>query len=183
MIREAFNKLFWGFLFIMFDFRLQGIDVFPDIIGYILFVTAFRVLIEHSSYFVQARTYSIVMIFISIATIYERPVDGSGVHIDPVGVVIGLVSLAFALAVGYFLFKGIQDMAAKRQQLDLEQEASQKWTYFLVIHLAGLLLYILILVPLLFVAVIFILFVATFVLMVVFMRFMKKCGERFMMNP
>lgn len=183
MIKESFNKLFGGFLFIMFDFRLQGIDLFADIIGFILFALAFRDLIEHSPYFVKARTYSLVMTFVSVLTIYERPAQGEGVHVDPLGMVIGLVALGFSIAVGYYLFMGIRDMAAKRQQHDLEQEASQKWTYYLFIHLVGLLLYVFILIPILFVAAAFILFIANIVLMVVFMLFMKKCGEQFTMNP
>lgn len=40
MTQRAFRSLYWGFLFIMIDFRLQGIDVLPDIIGYAFFNTA-----------------------------------------------------------------------------------------------------------------------------------------------
>ena len=34
MTERAFRNFYFGFLFIMIDFRFNGIDILPDIVGY-----------------------------------------------------------------------------------------------------------------------------------------------------
>lgn len=177
MIKEGFDRFFWGFLFIMIDFRIQGFDVLPDIIGFILFALGFKALAEQNSYFAKAKTINLVMVVLSLFQIYERPAEESGIHIQPLGLVLGLVTLAFTLAVGYHLFMGIRDMASKQKRTDLEQEATQNWNYFVAIHMASLLVLILLFIPTLFIAVTIAIFIAAILLMLRFMRFMKTCGE------
>jgi len=65
MVANGFNKLYWGFLFILIDFRINGFDILPDIIGYILFAFAFSALASGSSHFVLAGRYNIPMIILS----------------------------------------------------------------------------------------------------------------------
>lgn len=178
MPKEGFHKFFWGFLFIMIDFRLQGFDILPDVIGFILFAIGFQTLAEHSDYFVKGKTFNLIMLVVSVFGIYERPAQGGGVHINPLGIVLGLVSLVLLLTVVYHLLMGAKEMAARRQRSDLEQEVSQKWTYFLVFQLAGLVLFILILIPPVFILMVIILFVAAIVLTIMLMGLMKKCGEQ-----
>ncbi len=179
MIQEGFSKFFWGFLFILFDFRIQGVDVAPDVIGYILFMVGFKALAEHSVHFVKAKPYNIAMMIVSILSIYEQPAPTqvSGIHVDPLGLVIGFVSFVLILLVVYHLFMGIQDMASKQQRFDIKQEAAQKWSYFLVFQIATLLLFVLIFIPPLFIVAVIGLIIAMIVLMVVLMRFMSKCGR------
>lgn len=178
MVREGFNKFFWGFLFMMFDFRIQGIDILPDVVGFILFAMGFQALAEHSGYFVKAKTINLVMIVLSVFSIYEQPAQGEGIHINPLSVVVGLVSFVLILVVVHYLFMGIRDMAVKRQRFDIEHDAAKRWTYFLVFQIASLLLIIMIFIPPLFFLMVIVLFVAAIALMVTLMSFMKKCGEQ-----
>ncbi|MDF2673496.1 MAG: hypothetical protein K0R09_1761, partial [Clostridiales bacterium] len=78
MYKDGFNKLYWGFLFIMIDFKLQGVDVLPDIVGYILFVIGFGMLASCSEYFSKAKSFDTPMIIISLFSIYERPAQSGG---------------------------------------------------------------------------------------------------------
>ncbi|MBP1925646.1 hypothetical protein J2Z76_001505 [Sedimentibacter acidaminivorans] len=44
MYGEGFKKFYWGFLLVLIDFRLQGIDIFPDIIGFIFLLVVLNFL-------------------------------------------------------------------------------------------------------------------------------------------
>lgn len=46
MNESGFNKLYWGFFFIMFNFRIQGFDIFPDIVGYLFLASGFTTLFQ-----------------------------------------------------------------------------------------------------------------------------------------
>ncbi|GIQ70811.1 hypothetical protein DUZ99_16750 [Xylanibacillus composti] len=180
MIKEGFSKFFWGFLFIMFDFRVQGFDIAPDVIGFILFAIGFAALAEHSPYFAKVKAYNVAMIIVSVLSFYERPApsQGPGIHVDSLGMVVSLVSLVLTLVVVYHLFMGIQDLASKQQRFDIREEAAQKWSYFLVYQIAIMFMFILIFVPPLFIVGIIGFLLAGIILMLVLMRFMKKCGEK-----
>lgn len=178
MVREGFNKFFWGFLFIMFDFRIQGFDILPDAVGFILFVLGFQALAEYSEYFVKAKIFNWIMLVLSLFQIYEQPVQCGDIHINPLSIVVGLVSFVLILVIVHHLFKGIRDLAVKRQRFDIEHDAARRWAYFLVFQIASVLLIIMIVVPLLFFLMVIVLFVAAIALMVILMSFMKKCGEQ-----
>lgn len=42
MNESGFHKLYWGFLFILIDFRINGFDILPNVIGYIISTTRSR---------------------------------------------------------------------------------------------------------------------------------------------
>lgn len=178
MIKEGFGKFFWGFLFIMFDFRIQGIDILPNVIGFILFAIGFQALSAHSQYFTKGKGFNFIMIILSTFSIYEQPAQGEGVHVHPVGMLVGTASLLLTLVVVYHLLMGVKDMAHQQQRSNMENEASQNWTYFLVFQIAVLLNFILIFIPPLFIVTVIVLFVVSIVLMIKLMRFMKTCGEQ-----
>jgi hypothetical protein len=178
MVENGFFKYYWGFLFIMLDFRLQGVDIMPDVIGFVLFMIGFQTLAAQSEYFQKGKAFNVIMIVVSIFSIYEKPVQGGGIHINPIGAIIGLLSLVLLIIVVYHLFMGIKEMASKRRLFDLVEEAGQKWTYFLVFQIVALFLFVLIFIPPLFIVGVFAMFFAAIVLMVILMRFMKTCGEQ-----
>lgn len=178
MRQQGFSNFFWGFLFIMFDFRLQGIDIMPDIIGFILFALGFQSLAAHSHHFAKGGTMNWIVLILSIFAIYERPNQGGGVSIHPIGFIVGLASLALLLLVVYHLLMGIKEMATRQHQMDIVSEADKKWSYFWIFQLAGLLMYILIFIPPLFVLAAIAMFVVMMIVMVMLMQLMRRCGEQ-----
>ena len=66
MVRSGFDKLFWGFLFVMIDFRIQGFDIIPDVIGYILFAVGFHMLAVNSTFFKKAENFNYIMVIVSM---------------------------------------------------------------------------------------------------------------------
>lgn len=181
MYQGGFNKFYWGFLFVMLDFRLNGFDILPDIIGYALFAAGFGMLAEESGFFVKARNYNVPMIILSLFSIYEQPAQGGGgIQLGPLGwfgVVLGIVSIILGLMVVYNLFMGIKDMAARREQADIYDESHKMWNQFLILQLAGLFSFFLIIVPAIALVYIFTLLIFSVIITFMIMRFMKRCGE------
>lgn len=180
MNRSGFDKLYWGFLFVMIDFKIQGFDILPDIVGYILFAIGFSILAERSTYFKKSSKYNVPMIILSILSIYEPQNQKSGIQLGQFGLLsipIAIAGLVFSLIVVYNLFMGIKDMAQTQGQMSYFHEADSKWRQFLTLQIAVLFAFVLIFIPV--VALIYIIgiFVASVTITVGIMRFIKSCGE------
>ncbi len=180
MNRDGLNKIFWGFLFIMLDFKIQGFDILPDIIGYILFALGFSALAAGSEYFKKAGKFNILLIIFSIFSIYEKPAQSTGVHIDTLGVfgiLVGIVVIVLNLLVMYNLFMGVGELASRQGRHDLSEESEKKWKQYLALQIATMFSFLLIFIP--FLAVIFVLalVIISLVLMVSIILFIKRCSE------
>ena len=181
MNQSSFNKLYWGFIFIMFSFRIQGFDILPDIVGYLLFASAFSQLTSSSNLFSIAAKYNIPMIILSVFSIYQRPVQGGGVHLGMFGILsipIAIAAFILNLLVAYNLFMGIKDMAEKRQEFDLVNESNEKWNQFKMLQIASLFSFIFILIPLLGVLYIIVIFIAAIIITIGILGFLKRCSEK-----
>ncbi len=179
MFEGAFNKFYWGFFFIMIDFRLQGVDILPDIIGYCLFAAGLSVLASASSCFEKAKGLNIFMIVLSIFQIYERPAQNGGINfgaLGPIGFIIGMAEMILGLFVVYNLFMGIRDIASQRGKSFIAEEAEKRWTQYLVLQLAAIFIIILVLIPALAFIALIGLFIFSIALTVMIMGFMKRCG-------
>ena len=75
-MKVAFNRIFWGLLFVVLDIRIDSIDLFlPDFVGYILIVSGLGLLTPHDKWFRRARVMAIIMIFFSLTDLVEVKVD------------------------------------------------------------------------------------------------------------
>ncbi|GBF76362.1 hypothetical protein PA598K_04828 [Paenibacillus sp. 598K] len=160
----------------MFDFRIMGVDLFPDVVGFILFALGFQALARESDHFERAKAMNIVLLLLSLFTIYEPPNTEEGVAVYPIGLIVGILTLGLLLIVVHHLLSGVKDIAGRQGRTDLVEEAGQKWTFFLTFQLATLLMLVLIFIPPLFILLGFALLIAAIVLVVVLMRFMWRCA-------
>ncbi|MBZ9687449.1 hypothetical protein G9F72_014050 [Clostridium estertheticum] len=180
MNESGFNKLYWGFLFIMLSFRIQGFDILPDIVGYLFFASGFSQLISNSKYFSIAAKYNMPMIILSILSIYQAPAQSGGINLGLLGIFsipIAIASFVLNLLVVYNLFMGINDMAKKREQTDLVKESEEKWNQYKLLQIASVCSFILIFIPLLGVLYIIAILVISIVLTISILGFMKRCTE------
>jgi len=180
MNESALNKMRWGFILIMIDFRIQGFDILPDVAGYLLFASAFRDLASGSTHFSVAEKYNIPMIVLAMFSIYQAPVQNSGVQLGSlgiVGIIISIAAFVLDLLVVYNLFMGIKDIAEKREQYDLVNESDEYWNKYKMLQIGVLLAFILILIPPLAVVYLIVLFVISIMLTISISDFLKKCGE------
>lgn len=180
MTESGFNKLYWGFLFTMLSFRIQGFDIFPDIVGYLFFAAGFSSLVSSSNYFSIAARYNMFMIILSIFSIYQSPAQGEGLNLGILGIFsipIAIASFALNLLVIYNLFMGIKDMAEKQQQYDFARESDEKWNKYKMLQIATLCAFIIIFIPLIGVLYIIVIFVITIILLISILGFVKRCNE------
>jgi hypothetical protein len=180
MNESGFNKLFWGFLFIMLGFKIQGFDILPNIVGYLLFASAFSNLDSSITYFSTAAKYNIPMIVLSLFSIYERPAQGTGLQLGLLGVFtipLAIASFVLNLLVVYNLFMGIRDMAKKREQSDLVHDSDKMWTQYLTLQIASLCSFILIFIPLFGMVYIIALLIASIIIAISILGFLKRCSD------
>lgn len=132
----GFSTLFWGFLFVFFDFRFNRFDLLPDLIGYIVVFSGFSRLASVHDYFRKAKYASIPLLLFSILDLLGIPLQ---MHISTDGssnlsLPVILVSLAFALVdlyMMYHLCKGIGYVAKLTGEAHLQRMAEVRWSYYL----------------------------------------------------
>lgn len=175
----AFKKLFWGFLFILINFRIMGIDILPDFIGYGLFFMAFEDLEGNNYRLTTAKNLSIVMIILSLFTIYEVP-SQRGVYSSPFGgfgALIGIAAFICNLMLIYNLFMGIKDLAIQKNMNEIAYEAEERWRGYMWLLVAICLGIVFISIPLIGLLYAIGLFIAGIVIAVQIMKFMNKCSK------
>lgn len=180
MYRDGLNKVFWGFLFTVLDFRIQGFDILPDIIGYILFALGFSALAAGSEYFSKAGKFNIPLLILSIFSVYERPAQGTGVQVGilgPLGIVLGIAVIVLNLLVIYNLFMGIRELAHQRGRYDLSNEAESRWKQYLTLQIAILFTFILIFIPLLGAIFALLMVAVSLIWMITIIGFIKRCSD------
>lgn len=180
MYRDGLNKIFWGLLFAMLDFRIQGFDILPDIVGYILFAVGFSVLAAGSEYFSKAGKFNIPLMILSVFSLYENPAQGTGVQIGTLSVlaiVLGIAVIVLNLLVVYNLFMGIKELAYQQGRYDLSDEAQSRWKQYLTLQIATLFTFILIFIPLLGAIFVLLMVFISLIWMISIISFIKRCSE------
>lgn len=72
----GFMRIFWGLLFVALDIRFSSIDlILPDFVGYILIASGLSLLAPHNKWFRTARVLAIILIFVSLTTLFEAAMD------------------------------------------------------------------------------------------------------------
>ncbi|ERJ11199.1 hypothetical protein [Haloplasma contractile] len=142
-MREGFNKLIIGFVFLFFDFRLQNIDVLPDPIGYLFIFLGMTALMGFIKEFEQSRNIAIVLLVLSIPGVIniKHGVDlstnnGLTSSFD-LGYmfVLGILTSILSVVLMYYLFIGISRKAKFHNFYDLARLSHVTWVLVLVINI------------------------------------------------
>ncbi|MGH4137121.1 hypothetical protein [Clostridium sp.] len=180
MNESGFSKLYWGFLFTMLSFRIQGFDILPDIVGYLFFAAGLSKLALNSNYFSIAAKYNVPMIILSVFSIYQSPAQGGGIQLGQLGILsipLAIASFVLDLLIVYNLFMGIKDMAEKQEKPEFVNESDEKWNQYKILQIAALCTFIVIFIPLLNVIYIIGLLVVSIIITIGILGFMKRCSE------
>lgn len=132
----GFSKIYWGFLF-FFDFRIQGFDILPDIIGYWLIYLGLKELVSMSSHFAEAKKYSVVLGILSVFDLYQVQMPIQQFNIGPLTgliMLMGIIITIFDLLMVFHLCHGIAELAEGRGVIDLETIALNRWKYYLYLR-------------------------------------------------
>ena len=61
------SYIFFGWLLVFLNFTINGFDILPDFIGYLLIFAGVNKLAEKSPYFGEARIFALVMCMVSFS--------------------------------------------------------------------------------------------------------------------
>lgn len=180
MNKSGLDKLFWGFFFIMLNFRIQGFDILPDLVGYIFFAVGINNLISSSEYFEKAAKYNIPMLIFSLLSLYQVPVQGGSINFGILGVFgipIIIASFILNLLLVYNIFMGIREISEKSGQNDLMEESDTMWNKYKMLQIAFICSFIFIFIPPLALIYILVLFIASIIVTISILGFLKRCSE------
>ncbi|MBE9913135.1 hypothetical protein G8C92_03660 [Paenibacillus donghaensis] len=128
----GFLHLFWGFLFLI-DIRINGFDVLPDVIGYVLFFVGFLKLEGKSEHFRKAKNMSVILIFFSaLMLIFTWMPPQSWLFYFLFNVVLYFLKL-------YLIFQmcnGISELTGRKGFHAFQTKAIQRWRWYFVIATA-----------------------------------------------
>ena len=127
---SRFGLIFWGLLLVLLDFKINGFDILPDLIGYILVAIGCAGLSNVSRRFSTASALSWIM---SAITLIAYALKGGA------ATALGFLHLAVDGAMMWFLLGGVMELAASRQRMDLSERASnRRVAYVVLMSLASL---------------------------------------------
>ena len=134
----GFRKLLWGFMLIFFHIRINGFDLLPDVLGYIIVIIGLGMLASSSGKFETAKWIAIPLAVLSIFTIYVVEGDTNNVFN-----LFGLLYGALQIMLVYFICMGIIDVSMKNNEQEMAELARSRWTLYLVMSIAALASFIL----------------------------------------
>lgn len=125
-----YRKLFWGFIF-LFDFRIGGFDILPDIIGFILIFIGLNAMKDLNPHYRRSSVLALPLIFISFFDIYQNPSAQASMFNILIGIAVGVLSILTV----YGICMGIADEAGKTGDSELGGKALNRWKLYLVTNI------------------------------------------------
>jgi hypothetical protein len=119
-----FGQIFWGLLLVVLDVRINGFDVLPDFIGYVLVAVGCGGLAGVSRHFSTAHTLSWILAVLSLVA-FVLPSD--------LGSVYGVLHLAVDCAMMWYLLGGVMEFALAKGRPDLCERASNRRLAYVVV--------------------------------------------------
>lgn len=131
-----YGKIKWGLIF-MIDFRLNGFDILPDFIGYMLFFIGLSKLQEKNDYFKKAKYYSLLMIPISLMNFYdfEININMEALFKEPMAIaliLLILLELVIRLLIIYNICSGIGYESELIENYSLTEIAEKRRNIYLI---------------------------------------------------
>lgn len=140
MYESAYNKLFWGMMFIIFNIYLGAINILPNFIGYILIISALDTLVNQHEIYRKGKIPAAILIVITLKDIVniENANLLNGEFINPWLLAIGTVERLLNLYLMYIICKGIYLLADERFIMELKHSAKDRFKAYLLISVISL---------------------------------------------
>lgn len=172
---SGFRRLFWGFIFTMIDFNLNGFDVLPDIIGYIFIFLGLIILTHRDERFETARNLCIVILVISaLEIIAPGKQEFSGLWI-----LIGIIRIIIDFIMVYNICEGIKNISYDTGYSFIFNEAERAWKHYIGLFIATLCALFLLFIPPIGLVVGIGVFIYSIFVIVVMTSLMARCREAF----
>ncbi|CEG25427.1 hypothetical protein [Bacillus sp. B-jedd] len=148
----GFGTMIVGFFFIFFNFNLGPVNIFPDIIGYILLYVGAGEVSRHvkNSNFEILKKPSLLLVALSVLGIivkYSDVLNGAlnqGLTVESKLYSIATIFLTAFLSIFYFfhLAKGIKEEAGKLEHTELDEKAEKTFKLYLTFQAIGAIVFI-----------------------------------------
>ena len=106
------NLIFIGYILIFFHFKINGFDLLPDFVGYLLIFNGLGKLAADSEWFAKAKPWAVVMV---VESIFYGLVGLFGETLPEAFYILGIVFTVVSLYLMYLIGQGIRDTEQKRQ--------------------------------------------------------------------
>ena len=142
MYLSAYNKLFWGFILVVFNINLGPIDILPNFIGYFLICSGVCTLASQNKAFNKATIPSAIMGILSFKDAYKiQPASGFQVAVQNQSIpwiIYDGVALIISIYVVFCVVRGIYLTATERGLQELRERAKVRWrAYFITSSVMG----------------------------------------------
>lgn len=74
---EAFSKIFWGYVLVLFEIHFFVIDILPEPVGYYLIFSGITMLLNDFPIGSKAKNMALALLFISIPTVFVQQNAGA----------------------------------------------------------------------------------------------------------
>lgn len=140
---QACYQVSLGLLLILIDIRIEMLDIFPDILGYILILTGLYRLKRNSKYFGFGYGAAWLLLVVSciqfLMTVEQQQVGSDQIGmVSPMDYGLQFIPLIGNIILGYGICKGIELRAEELRQAVLKQSARTRLGFYLIIHLLWL---------------------------------------------
>lgn len=131
MYKLAYARLFWGLVLIIFSFRIQGFDILPDVVGYLLIAIALLELSRQHGAYGKGIPYAWLMMILSLIGLFQTPTvlttmkpmsswDYAVLLLEQTGIVLRLFLF-------YWMTRAIGELALDARNYLLHSQAVFRW--------------------------------------------------------
>ncbi|HBL83846.1 MAG: hypothetical protein A2Y17_08100 [Clostridiales bacterium GWF2_38_85] len=127
--------LFIGELFVFLYFHINGLDIIPDFVGYIIIAVGLNSLIKYNYRYSQARNCAIGLIFLSLVNLYQN----NSLQIPPllrtISIIIGIAYIIIEIYMIYNILIATAAIADECGYITLSQKLHIEWKTILTLKL------------------------------------------------
>ncbi|WP_449537642.1 hypothetical protein [Ferdinandcohnia sp. Marseille-Q9671] len=125
-----FNRMFWGFIFILLDIHILVIDILPDPIGYYLILSSLRFVTPENRLGNRIKWLTTGLIIISIPTIFVQQTVDHSPGFSPWWTYSSALGIGKLLLV-FFLFQLIMEIVTSLEDIALIHRSSQTFSMYM----------------------------------------------------
>ncbi|GGM40784.1 hypothetical protein GCM10011351_28740 [Paraliobacillus quinghaiensis] len=140
-MREAFHKMFWGFLFVLLEIHIIVVDILPDPIGYILIILGLAWFRESYNEAKKAHQFAIVLTVLSIPSVFisQQAVNQIGTFGSASGTY-GFIMQALNLILVFMVFQLLLKVADQAGENELVRGTTILFKMYMTVMILALIL-------------------------------------------
>ena len=138
-MNQAFNRLFWGYLFVLFEIHIIVIDILADPVGYYFIFSGITMLFKDFLIAHKARKLSFSLIFLSIPSVFIQQNVGTN-QLEQLPFLSGLSLYTTVLdlvnfILVFYIFQLIMTIVHQHVDGELIRRSSRTFSLYIIVKL------------------------------------------------